>query len=62
MAIIAIVNIISHIFDLLENTRITFEEALQLLTALSKYIPPQSAENDQCRIEIKFIFKRWKDV
>jgi len=50
------------ILDLLENARITFEEALQLLIALTKKIPPQSADGEQRKIEVNLIFERGKDV
>ena len=49
------------VLNLLEEERITFEEALQLLSVERVHEPPhQIAENP--RIEVNLIFERGKDV
>lgn len=49
------------VLNLLEEERITFEEALQLLSAKTVNQPPYLVENDH-KIEVKLIFERGNDV
>ena len=50
------------ILNLLEEARITFEEALQLLFAAKKVNPPPPDADGDPKIEVNLIFERGNDV
>ena len=50
------------ILDLLDRARITFEEALELLIAISKGQPPRSIQGEQDAIRIKLQSGRDENV